>query len=347
MKSNLCRLMLTVLGCLLLSSLASATPILINPGPGLAANPDALAAFNRAAANWGRIFSDPVTVNIDADFQNMGSASILGSTSSVMLAGSYNFIRDQMVADGIADPNDAILASVPTASQFSAFVPAGFGLNGLMAATKADLKAMGFAGLDNAFGWSDASITFNSEFGFDYDNSDGVGPGLYDFESVAMHEIGHVLGFVSVVDTVDYYLSQGQTIDAYVYPLDLFRFDSSLMPNNASEFTNYPRSLLPGYASYFSDTTHEWAFSTGRFTGDGRQASHWKDDSLSGTYIGIMDPTLASGTIEHITDADIRALDVIGWDVAAPQVPEPGTLILTSLGLVGLFLGNRRWSRKS
>jgi hypothetical protein len=47
---------------------------------------------------------------------------------------------------------------------------------------------------------------------------------------------------------------------------------------------------------------------------DGRQSSHWKADELTGTLIGVMDPTLSSGFIETVSSADFRALDLIGWD---------------------------------
>ena len=81
--------------------------------------------------------------------------------------------------------------------------------------------------------------------------------------------------------------------------------------------------------------------STGLSQGDGRQASHWKDDSLTGTHIGIMDPTLSFGSVFGLTDADIRALDLIGWDQAVP-VPEPSSILLFGSGLVAVIRNRKR-----
>ena len=317
---------------LLCPAVARATPILINPGATLAANADALAAFNRAADRWGAIFSDPITVYIDADLVNLGSTSIIGQTGSVLLQADYTTIRDQMVADAADEEDDAIVAKLPTISEVSAFVPGGFRLVDAMVATKANLKAMGFEDLDAIFGDTDATIEFNSMFPFDYDNSDGVAPGLIDFETVATHEIGHALGFTSFVDQIDLLEALGRTGAVAFEPLDLFRFSTipGLYPTNGTEFTNTPRLLLPGYSAMFDDVAHTWELSTGQFTGDGRQASHWKDNNLSGRLIGIMDPTLARQQIFPLTDADIRALDVIGWDA---RIPEPATVMLFGLGL--------------
>ena len=59
--------------------------------------------------------------------------------------------------------------------------------------------------------------------------------------------------------------------------------------------------------------------------GDGRQASHWKDDGLTAKYIGVMDPTIGYGEQHSITDNDIDVLYGIGY--RAIGVTQPSTLI--------------------
>lgn len=322
-----------------MSSSAQAFDININPSPALAANPAALAAFNRAANQWASRISDPITVNIDADLAPLG-AGVIGQAGSVLLQTGYDTIRNSMVADSAGEADDGVVGALPTAAQFSAFMPAGFGLNGSLSATKANLKALGFTGLDLSFGATDASITFSSNFAFDFDNSDGVGAGQVDFETVAAHEIGHALGFVSIVDTIDAAIFNGQALDVAPRTLDLFRFGAGLNPSNMADFTTMARNLVPNDAALFDDLINEWAFSTGAFTGDGRQASHWKDNGLTGTLLGIMDPTLASGVAIPVALSDFRALDLIGYDIAA--IPVPAALWLFGSGLSGLILVARR-----
>src|SRR5262245_15282679 len=78
---------------------AHAAAILINPGSALAANPLALAAFNRAANTWGTLLTDPVTVTINADLASLANPNVIGSTSPVLLQAGYTTIRNAMVAD--------------------------------------------------------------------------------------------------------------------------------------------------------------------------------------------------------------------------------------------------------
>jgi hypothetical protein len=248
-----------------------------------------------------------------------------------------------MVADAAAQPaalNNQIVTNLPTAAQFTATLPAGRTLDRSLLISKANAKALDFTGLDEAFGASDGTIAFNSGFTFDYDRSDGIAFGTMDFQTVAAHEIGHLLGMLSSVDDID-------ATTAASYPsiapttLDLFRFGRLVgNPSTGGEFTSFARNLTPGADAVLDDLSSEYALSAG-LSADGRQASHWKDDALTGSLIGIMDPTLSYGATEWVLDSDLRALDLIGYDVQA--VPEPAAASIVAI--VGVVLSGRRRRR--
>jgi len=310
----------------------------VTSGTGFAANTQAQAAFQRAVNTWESLIGSPIMINVDVDLLDFGNPNVVGGASSVFLEAGYTTIRDQWVANS---PGNPLVASLPTAAQFTANLPTGFSLDGNLLATKANLKAMGFTGLDANFGTSDGTIEFNTGFAFDYDNSDGVTPGTICFESVALHEIGHVLGFVSIVDSIDFLLNSGSTAAVGVMPLDLFRFAAGSAPQTFTAFPTTPRHLLTSSAD-FGLVNAEYGLSTGVFTGDGRQASHWIDDPLGPQSVGVMDPTIGFGQVFTITQADLQAFSAIGYSIVA--VPEPATWVLAGAGLA-IAIGCRRRAR--
>jgi hypothetical protein len=322
--------------------------IVLNKGPNLAANAQASAAFEQAAVFFETIFSDPVTVVVDAEVAPLGPG-IIGSTGSVQFIGDYWEFRDPVVLARAA--NEAIAASLPTESQLSVLLPTDaanpYSFAGGVA-SRANLLALGVPAADlpgphSRFDDSvfvDMDITFSSAFPFDYDRSDGIGAGLQDFVGVAIHEIAHGLGFGSEVDTVDFLLANPQFTDHRVRlsPLDLFRMRPG---EGQANFTSNPRVLAPGNVvanqvvydgGFFNPagvfgvpglTTGDIPMSSGFFRGDGRQASHWKDNDLTGVQIGIMDPTagVSAQQLEWKTP-DNRMMGLIGWDAdtTAPAV---------------------------
>jgi hypothetical protein len=137
-------------------------------GSGLSSNTAALAAFDAAAAEWTSVWRQHLhrqhgpTTTPPTRFAVRTSA---GQTLEVFLSASYSTLRNALAASGTG-VGDALDTYLPTAAQFNVALSLGFCFSGQLAATKANLNAIGFTGLDQQFGTSDATITFNSEFDF-------------------------------------------------------------------------------------------------------------------------------------------------------------------------------------
>ncbi|MEO1621667.1 MAG: NF038122 family metalloprotease, partial [Cyanobacteria bacterium J06632_3] len=194
--------------------------------------------------------------------------------------------------------------------------------------TSAQAKALGMdeaITLDNGTTWNrdlvvpdalDGYIVINQSYDWNYDFlREGAAPeSTLDFLSLALHEIGHQLGFVSGLDgLLDInQLHSGETQIGGITALDLFRHtvDSTGIENPDGAVSD----LTIGANAYFSvdgGTTNLGLFSTGQ-GGDGFQAAHWKrmKDAM-----GIFDPTLAYQERLSLTELDLQAIDALGYDV--------------------------------
>ena len=291
----------------------------------LEAAPDVKAAFIRAAELWESKIASPITVVVDVDYgptlfgEPFSSANVIGATYSAVLAtdeGGYPEVRQLMLERAHGANEQAVYALLPATA-----VPTDKGDLTRIAGASALLRALGAIAPapeeDEADGWT-PRMGFNSAFNFDIDPSDGITPGRTDLDGVAVHEIGHMLGFTSRVGAGEL----GNTDLPSV--LDLFRFRAGV---NATTFATAQRILSSGGGQKFWAGTDELGLSTGRPDGTGgdeNQASHWEDDAITGIRIGIMDPTLARGRRSEMTDADLFAFGMFGYQLATDVVqPEP------------------------
>lgn len=346
------------------------------------------AAFRgfRAAANfWERVITTNSTVNLNVGFSALG-AGILGSTGSttngVFLEPFANILHSQASSnlDRIAAANrQSFKPSVDGdgrgAYNFLISGPradgTGVAINPLQTVLDADgsrnnnslsvntsvLKALGLtptytgANLANQI---DGSVQFSSNFAFDFDPTNGIDPNSFDFVAVAIHEIGHALGFRSGVDVYDGNTGFTGNLNTFTFltQLDLFRYtaESTALGANDVQIGGTPYFSIDGGRSIFQ----EGLFSTGVRFGDGRQASHFKDAPAGEEQLGLLDPTIGRGQQGIITSLDLAAFDAIGYTIAYDVIangdrefttldpffgaipePETWTMMIIGFGFVG------------
>lgn len=307
------------------------------------------AALQDATRYWQSRLSDDVTVYLNVSFADLG-ANELASTFTDKTVVDYGTLRGLLAADARSATDASALSHLHAgaALSFIATQPDltnrldndGSTNNSMLYLTTANARALG-VGTVNQPGSPDASIRFANSFAgsFAYTRTGGAVPaGQIDFMTVAEHEIGHALGFISGVDAIDFCVDHsvqcgtggGFESSPWYYALDLFRYTAAGVLN-----------LAVGGAPYFSvdgGATHLQPFSTGTAHGDGSQASHF-----GGTALTLMRPFVASGQSYDASPSDLTALDAIGWNLAAAAVPEPQSWLLLAGGLPALGArGTRR-----
>jgi hypothetical protein len=291
--------------------------IILRATPALEANPAAKAAFLRAADAWASRVQTPTTVFIDIDFAPTWfgepfPSGVLGITNPQMLVGvlQYFSLLNQLTCSSNDSHELSLYQALP---QAPAAVPTDLGDTWDILAPSAVYRTLGMINQDpnydpEGYGPKPA-IGFNSNVSFDFDPNDGIDAGKYDFEGMVSHEIGHVLGFVSAVGQREL----NPQCDLAVTVWDLFR----LRPGaSMGTLATANRILSSGGAQVFFQGNSELQLSTGRPDNsgqDGLQPSHWRDDSLVGQRIGLMDPTVATGIRTTLTLNDLAALDLFGY----------------------------------
>jgi hypothetical protein len=282
--------------------------------------PDAKAAFIRAAEIWEGMIGNPVNVNIDVDFgpTRFGtpypSPNILGSTGGAAYYVNYGPVRSALVARADNASEAALYNLLPPTT-----VPTDIGVATKLVGPLIQLRTLGFSIDDPPPGDTSLGVGFNSAFAFDLDPSNGIAVGKFDFEGVAVHEMGHALGFVSSVG--DKELDASVIVAPTIF--DLFRFRPGV---TSGTFQAAQRPLSSGGSHIHFAGAGSLAMSTGRGDGTGgdeQQSSHWKDDTNGNPLIGLMDPTIRSAFRATLTQADLDAFAIMGYTIGGSTSPTP------------------------
>ena len=289
-----------------------------------------IVGFETAAGIWSKYLTDDVTINLHVGVSSTLPDRVVGGALPGMKAfQSYEGFYNSLHADKTS-ANDYTATQNLQAHRYSdgnlryeaIFEEGATWYNKNIALTNANAKAIGLLGnssaLDGSILLSDLSKT-NYSWNYDFNRDSSVNSSSLDFLSVALHEIGHTLGFVSSVDAAekaDSHASYSENIERLMNTtaLDMFRYSDYSHNINKLE-------LAAGENSYFSidgGDTKIADFARGKkdlgLGSDGFQGSHWKDNKYNP--LGIMGPTIRGGERRNILQLDLQALDVIGWDVS-------------------------------
>lgn len=329
--------------------------------------------FELAARIWGAYLTDDISVNLHIVSTDTLEGNAIGGAVPLFHEQNYGVLNeyleqdatqsdgsnapstDEQVIDGLQDGNtvDVLIEGDVVDGNSNVLL------------TSAQAKALGMdeaITLDNGTTWNrdlvdatalDGYIVINQSYDWNYDflRTDTPQGQTLDFLSLAMHEIGHQLGFVSGLDgllDVNQRYSGDTEVDGFTL-LDLFRHtaDSQAVSNPDGAVVD----LTTGSDAIFSvngGADGLALFSTGQ-GGDGFQAAHWKRMKKA---LGVMDPTLAYRERLNITDLDAQAMDALGYDVnydafdtaldISALLLEAEMAVATQMGLDGSILAETR-----
>ena len=285
-----------------------------------------LAAFAEAANYWTSIISNTADVNITVGFRDLG-AGVLAQNTAERSNFTYTDVYNALAANRTSLDDFTSSDNLQDGSQFSLLLnrtsnnPSGSGSitpyldndgdanNTTIRVNRANAKGLGLIEADDSSQDALLILNSNSNFTWDFDPSDGISTGAYDFVGLVAHEIGHTLGFDSGVDVLDTNSPTADDAYTYVTPMDLFRFSADSIANG-NGVIDWTASTTDKYFSIDGGNTKLASFATGVNYGDGYQASHFKDSEV----LSIMNPKLAPGEQLQISSVDKQVFDVIGWN---------------------------------
>ncbi|WP_010544787.1 NF038122 family metalloprotease [Sphingomonas elodea] len=323
---------------------AAQTKIILNDIGGVTGTKAEL-GFKIAASYWESVLTSNVTLKFNVGYAPLGPGILGGTNSNLITYVPISDYYNALAATGNSALDSTALAHLAPLSatgSVTAIVPAyaipatqnGVAANGTrvtpddtaisstIALSTANAQALGLTTAS-----IDGQILFSSNFAFDFDPTDGIANNSYDFIGVAIHEMGHALGFLSAADDFNYSVGTGFKTDDFWwgYALDMFRYTGKDELNWAFDEPAY--FSIDGGATVFQGDAY---FSTGEDYGDGWQASHWKAPGSCTGYVGVMNPYTCDGFVDEISAADLALLDAIGWNVNVDVLANGGYKVTTT-----------------
>ncbi len=300
------------------------------------------ADFNAVARDYASSFSNPAAVNINVSWgsvagQSLPSNAVGASVDSLYGYFTYAQVRSDLASFSARNPGDTALATA--VKSMSTVAPTG---PSRYVIPSSEAKALGLISPTQSY--VDGSIGFaGATAGYDFDPTNGVTAGAYDFEAVAGHEIAEVLGRIGGISSA---------APAWRTPFDLERY-------------NAPGVLDYGYndAAYFSINGGVTDLKNFNNSSAGGDRSDW---ATVANVFDVSNAFIQTGQSYKLTAADLTALDVLGWGgsnlgdygAASPGstafsliaeapggVPEPAdwALLIVGFGLTGAMF--RRGAR--
>jgi hypothetical protein len=308
---------------------------------------DQMIGMELAANVWAEFLADDITVKLFATTTNEIPKDVLGSATAEMLVpqASYGTFLKQFEADRKSQNDFTAYQNFQNNSALYVMIDGQEYSNvDYSNPTRANAKALGL--LSSGDSGFDGHIVLNKDlanlstdsnspltWNYNYTNN-SIPSNSIDFLSTVIHEMGHIVGFVSGVDHPNLIkaIKDNKTtgakitdsvLDRIITPLDLYRFSSQ------STNKKIPDLSVGGDPKFSFDKgkTSVANLATGGDTslgGDGEQASHWQQGNND-----IMEPYLQDGKREVISDKDLAALDLIGWNIdsAAMGLDQLGAIL--------------------
>lgn len=296
-------------------------------------------AVEEAARMWERAFGDDITVTIAIRVRE-APGGLRAETNSSLVTHSLEDVRQALIADADFQFERLIDEQIPVPLPINDNPPR-FGLTITM--PSANAKALGLSiGRDPEFTnpnvpeGMDALITVTTPSHenfldhFDLDPRDGIDEGKADFVGIVAHELGHALGFLSMVDAAQLQRDLNTPVTHNPRTLDIWRF-SEFTATQAHAIADETRQTLQGPAELFDgEATRKVHFSRGKtpftFAADpvcdtGCQAGHWRANARE---VGplLMTPKVPFGEVHRARSADLRAVDFIGYNRSLGELLE-------------------------